>query len=109
MMGIAIDDLQTPILKGTCGVLAMTAEEVERREAAPCIQIGWCTNACPLGLVPVAIARQIGASPAALAALWPDYCVECGECESVCPSGQPLLAQMKQAKAILVGWREAER
>jgi len=109
MMGVAVDDLQTPILKGSCGVLALTPEEVALREATPCIQIGWCASACPVGLVPAAIAREIGASPAALAALWPDYCVECGECEAVCPSGRPLLAQMKQAKAILVGWREAER
>jgi electron transport complex protein RnfC len=109
MMGVAVDDLQTPILKGTCGVLALTPEEVASRKAAPCIQIGCCANACPLGLVPAAITRQIGASPAELAALWPDYCVECGECESACPSGRPLLAQMKQAKAILAEWRETER
>jgi electron transport complex protein RnfC len=109
MMGVAVDDLQTPILKGSCGVLALTPEEVALREATPCIQIGWCASACPVGLVPAAIVRQIGGSPAALAALWPDYCVECGECESACPSGRPLLAQMKQAKAILLEWRATER
>ena len=100
-MGIAVDDLETPILKGTCGVLAMTPEETRRRDERPCIQSGWCASACPLGLVPVAIARMLGGSPAALASLWPDYCVECGACEYICPSGRPLLAQMKQGKAIL--------
>ncbi len=98
MMGLAVDDLQTPIRKGTSGVLALTHDQVRRREQAPCIRCGSCVDACPIGLVPVDIARLSAASASQLQPLCADYCIECGECEYACPSGLPLIGRIRQAK-----------
>ncbi len=108
MMGMAVDDVQTATRKGTGGVLALTPEEVQQLEEATCIRCGSCASTCPLGLVPVSIARLNSASPAALESLWADYCVECGECEYACPSGQPLLEKMRAAKRVVMEAREAK-
>ena len=96
-MGIAVDDLQTPILKGTCGVLALTPEEVAAAESGPLYSDRLVRERLPARPGPGGhYAHQIGASPAELAALWPDYCVECGECE-VRLSLRPALAGADEA------------
>ncbi len=102
-MGVSVDDLQTPIRKSTTGIVALTSAEIPRFVSEPCIRCGFCADACPLGLIPVDIARLSGASQSALVPLGVDYCVECGECEYVCPSGRPLLERIRAAKRTLNG------
>ena len=101
MMGVPVEHLDTPIRKSTTAVVAMTSAEIAPFMNAPCIRCGTCAEVCPLGLVPVDIARSCGAPPSALQSLAVDHCVECGECEYVCPSGRPLLDKIRVAKSIL--------
>ena len=109
MMGAPVDDLETPIRKNTTGIVAMPFAEIPPFVNDPCIRCGTCADACPLGLVPVDIARLSGASPSVLEPLAADYCVECGECEYVCPSGRPLLEKIREAKRTLNGQRATDK
>jgi electron transport complex protein RnfC len=109
MMGVAIEDLQTPTRKGTGGILALTPDEVRRLSEEPCIRCGACADACPLGLVPAMVDRVNGASAAVLESLYVDYCVECGECEYACPSGRRLLDKMRTAKRVVAEARKTQR
>ncbi len=109
MMGVAIEDLQTPIRKGTGGILALTPDEVRRLSEEPCIRCGACADVCPLGLVPAMVDRVNGASAAVLESLYVDYCVECGECEYACPSGRRLLDKMRTAKRVVAEARRMQR
>ena len=109
MMGVAIEDLQTPIRKGTGGILALTPDEVRRLSEEPCIRCGACADVCPLGLVPAMVDRVNGASAAVLESLYVDYCVECGECEYACPSGRRLLDKMRTAKRVVAEARKTKR
>jgi ferredoxin len=52
MMGLAQRDLDAPVLKGTTGIVVLTADEVRGQESFPCIHCGRCLDACPMFLNP---------------------------------------------------------
>lgn len=105
MMGLAIAELDVPVRKATSGLLALTAGEVRRPPASPCIRCGTCISVCPVGLEPVTVERCGAATPAELAALGVDLCVACGECEAACPAGRHLLDVMRAARARVTAAR----
>jgi electron transport complex protein RnfC len=105
LMGVAVDDVATPVRKGTGGVLALTADDIARQAPAPCIRCGSCIDACPVRLAPLEVERLAAPSIPRLAALSVDLCVECAGCESACPSGRPLLAIMGDARRRLAAAR----
>ena len=109
MMGIAVADLTLPVLKQTNGLLALSYAEASPRAATPCIRCGRCTNACPFGLAPVAIAAANDAADMeALKKLKVNLCMECGCCSYVCPAGRPLVQQNKLAKAALRSYQSKQ-
>jgi electron transport complex protein RnfC len=103
MMGPSVSDLETPITKGSSGLLILNEQEVlkETRRIWPCIKCGQCLNACPMHLNP----SQLGqlAAKREFAAMAEDYhlndCFECGCCSYVCPSNIPLVQHFRVAKA----------
>ena len=102
MMGIAVADLNQPILKNTNAILAFNAKEAERPEETPCIHCGNCINHCPMRLNPPAIAKALQQKDgAALAELKPNLCMECGACVFVCPARRNIVARHKLAKIEL--------
>lgn len=102
MMGIAVADLDQPILKNTNAILAFNAKEAERPEETPCIHCGNCINHCPMRLNPPAIAKALQQKDgAALAELKPNLCMECGACVFVCPARRNIVARHKLAKIEL--------
>lgn len=102
MMGIAMPDLDAPILKNTNAILALTEKEARLPKTTACIRCGACTNSCPFGLAPAAIARAYDAKDTAkLAALSVNACMECGCCSFICPANRPLVQTNKLAKALL--------
>lgn len=102
MMGIAVADLNQPILKSTNAILAFNAKEAERPEETPCIHCGNCINHCPMRLNPPAIAKALQQKDgAALAELKPNLCMECGACVFVCPARRNIVARHKLAKIEL--------
>jgi Na+-translocating ferredoxin:NAD+ oxidoreductase subunit C len=102
MMGMVQADLDTPITKGTTGVVVLTHAETAARQTYPCIRCGRCLDACPVFLMP----QQLGA----LAQLgryeemeeWNlNDCMLCGSCSYVCPSHIPLSQMFALSKAAL--------
>jgi Na+-translocating ferredoxin:NAD+ oxidoreductase subunit C len=102
MMGMVQADLDTPLTKGTTGVVVLTHAEVAPRRSLPCIRCGRCLEACPVFLMP----QQLGA----LAQLgrYEEMeqnnladCMLCGSCSYVCPSHLPLSQMFALSKAAL--------
>ena len=102
MMGIAVPDTSAPILKNTNAILALTEKEIKLPKTTACIRCGSCTNTCPFGINPAAIARAYQKRDAvALEELSLMACMECGCCSFVCPANRPLVQTNKLAKVFL--------
>ena len=102
MMGVAIPNLQAPVLKNTNAVLALSAKEARLPQTTACIRCGACTNNCPFGLAPASIAAAYQKKDAArLEKLQVQTCMECGCCSFNCPANRPLVQTNKLAKAFL--------
>jgi electron transport complex protein RnfC len=101
MTGFAIYDLDMPLIKGTSGILALTAREVNEAPHTPCINCGRCISVCPMGLQPTTLYKFIDHEEysAALGIGLMD-CIECGACSYVCPAHIPLVQGMRIGKRI---------
>jgi len=106
MMGIAIADLETPIMKTTCAVTVLTGEEIgkakfERRQT-PCIRCGRCLQVCPENLNPTKIAHAVKNNLLDVAeSYYISACIECGCCSYVCPANIEVTGYIKTGKTLL--------
>lgn len=102
MMGQPLPSLEVPVVKGTCGILALTAGECDEQAPGPCIRCGTCVTICPCGLVPVEMAAYIRHDKLdAAAKVGVMDCVSCGSCSYVCPSHIPLVHYFNYAKGAI--------
>lgn len=110
MMGIAVPDLDQPILKNTNAILAFNAKDARIPEATACIRCGRCISTCPLSLMPVEIetAYKLGRDDL-LDKLKVNICMECGCCSFGCPAHRPLVQTNKLAKARLMSYKAAQK
>lgn len=110
MMGQPIPELRVPVMKGTNGILALTAAETGLREPGPCIRCGSCVQACPCGLLPLGMAAQVRAGDldGAVANGLMD-CIGCGSCAYVCPAHLPLVQSFNHAKGELAARGRAKQ
>ncbi|MDD4955211.1 MAG: electron transport complex subunit RsxC [Candidatus Omnitrophica bacterium] len=98
MMGIALDNLNYPVLKGTGGFLFLS-ENYSLGEEGPCIRCGSCVRECPMSLMPTLIDLAARNENWQLAAIYGSAdCIECGICSYVCPTRRWLVQSIKQAK-----------
>ncbi|BAP56865.1 electron transport complex, RnfABCDGE type, C subunit [Thioploca ingrica] len=103
MMGIHLTNTQVPVIKGTSGVLAFTAQEISCNAVSPCIRCANCLRACPVGLLPLEMAAHIRAHDLNGAIrLGLKDCIACGSCAYVCPAHIPLVHYFSYAKGELV-------
>jgi electron transport complex protein RnfC len=100
MMGLSQRNLESPIIKGTSGVLFFSnaKETIELN----CIRCGRCIQNCPSGLMPLKIVefskvRDWEASYKYSAT----SCIECGLCSYNCPAKINLLNHIRIAKTQL--------
>ncbi len=103
MMGIAVPNLDCPVLKNTNAVLAFNKKDGTPAEPSACIKCGKCISSCPLQLMPaeIQIAFEKG-DIEELKALKVNLCMECGCCSFVCPAKRPLVQNHKLAKAMVM-------
>lgn len=87
MMGFAIPSLETPMTKGSSGLLLLNKNEAHKNDENTCLRCGRCVDVCPMNLVPSLIASNVRYNDfdAAIKYGLMD-CMKCGSCNYVCPS-----------------------
>ena len=99
MMGSSLESLETPVMKNTNAILALTKEESKPKPETACIHCGACSAHCPLSLDPRAFMYAYKNNDVEkLAKLRIDICMECGCCSFTCPAGKPLVEINKLSK-----------
>ena len=106
MMGIAVSNLDEPVIKTTGAITVLREADSHPAVATPCIHCGRCVTACPLALNPVAFAKALNIASkeervARLEAQKVNLCMECGCCSYVCPAKRPLVQNNRLGKAAL--------
>ena len=101
MMGFVQETLDTPIMKGSNGIIAVDTDHAEPVE---CIKCGRCADVCPMELKPLYFAKLVG-DPAALKARNIMDCMECRCCEYICSSKIPLVSLIKAGKLAVRGMK----
>ena len=102
MMGIAMPDLDKPIMKSTNAILAFDEKEAVLPEPTACIHCGRCLDACPLRLMPTEMEHACQKKDIEmLSKLKVNLCMECGSCAFVCPAKRNLVESHKLAKQLL--------
>ncbi|MCD8102737.1 MAG: electron transport complex subunit RsxC [Alistipes sp.] len=99
MMGRAMSNPDSPVTKGTSGILIMDGAEAVRRAPEACIKCAKCVEVCPMGLEPY-ILYKLGVRnlfPEMEEYYAPD-CIECGSCSFTCPASLPLLDYIRLGK-----------
>jgi len=110
MMGIAVPDLEQPVLKNTNAILAFDAKDAKLPQETSCIKCGRCIAHCPLNLAPADIETAFRLKDAeTLGRLKVNLCMECGCCAYVCPANRNLVQVNKLAKVMLRDYQSAQR
>jgi electron transport complex protein RnfC len=103
MMGFALPSANTPVTKGTSGIIALSAKSALcSDDFGPCFKCGRCIDACPMGLIPsmLGILSEKGFYEETKQYNVHD-CFECGSCTYVCPSKRPMVQFIKLAKSLV--------
>lgn len=97
MMGLSQWTLDTPVIKGTSGILAWASPK--RLPEFSCIRCGRCVDHCPMGLSPTQLMKYIMYDHLSDAEKWGALdCVECGSCQYSCPAKIPLVHWIRLGK-----------
>ncbi|SHH21914.1 electron transport complex subunit RsxC [Thermosipho atlanticus] len=107
MMGIPINNIETPIVKGNNGITSLIPE---KQNGTFCIRCSYCVSVCPMGLQPYLLdllgkkrryddAVQIGLLD----------CIECGSCSYICPAKIEHVKTIKLAKKVYKALRGGKR
>jgi len=110
MMGVALHNLDTPVIKGTNSILAGSPTLFPPPPPEmPCIRCGECAKVCPAELQPFELYWFSRAKIFGKAQEYSLFdCIECGCCSYVCPSRIPLVDYFRFAKGEI--WtREKEK
>jgi len=108
MMGLAQWDLETPVIKGTSGLVAWIEEAFPKE--FPCISCGRCVSHCPMGLVPTRLMDYSRHGFYEEAEKWGVLdCVECGCCQYVCPAKIPLVHWIRLGKNAVISMKRKKK
>lgn len=106
MMGMALYDLNVPVMKTSSALLCMTKDEVAANEPSACIRCGRCVEACPSRLIPQKMLEcSERFDDAGFIALNGMECYECGSCTYVCPAKRRLTQSFKQTRRSILDSR----
>ena len=106
MMGLSMRSIDVPVVKGTSGILCLTAKSAMLKPIRACLRCGRCVEACPMGLVPTVL------EPLVRARQYKRFeeeggmnCIECGSCTYMCPANRPLTQGCRDGKASVTAMR----
>ncbi|MBN2401059.1 MAG: electron transport complex subunit RsxC [Spirochaetes bacterium] len=101
MCGTSVADLDTPVQKGTAGIIFLSKKDtagLPQKNYGPCIRCGRCVTACPSRLIPTELGSAILNSQYNLALKMNIFdCIMCGSCSYVCPANRPISSIIKTA------------
>ncbi len=99
MMGRAICNTNSPVTKGTSGILILRESDTKRKAESPCISCAKCVSVCPMGLEPYIISKL---SRKLMHEANEEHrvtdCIECGSCSYTCPASIALLDSIRISK-----------
>lgn len=98
MMGITLNNLEYPILKGSGGFLFLR-DQVTKAEESACIKCAKCVDVCPMNLLPQEYVKRVKHEEYNnLSELNLQDCIECGCCAYICPAQIPIVHYIKEGK-----------
>lgn len=102
MMGVALDRLDSPIIKQNNAILVIGCKEAHIPEESQCIRCGRCVDTCPMRLLPtnldiVARSKDVDGLKKYSAL----DCIECGCCTYVCPAKRHLVQSIRNGKVYV--------
>jgi len=107
MTGWAQPDAKASVVKGTSGVVVLTADVVDLGEEAECVRCGKCVEACPMFLSPNFIVQSARRGQWDRAEMWGALdCFECGCCSFECPAYIPHVDYVRKAKAEIAALKK---
>lgn len=99
MMGKALTNIDSPLTKGSSGILIMDDKESQRDTQRDCIRCAKCVNVCPMGLEPfllMTLAENNNIERMETEDIMD--CIECGSCSYTCPANRALLDYIRLGK-----------
>lgn len=106
MMGMALFDINVPVMKTSSALLCLTTDEVAEQEPTACIRCGRCVSVCPSKLIPqkmVEYAERFDNE--GFEKMFGMECYECGTCTYVCPAKRRLTQSFKQTRRSILDSR----
>lgn len=102
MMGVAVDNIDSPILKNNNAILVFDEDAAKIPPEGPCIHCGRCSDVCPMQLMPTELERF---ARRGLLDKLEDYaifdCIECGSCSYICPARRYIVQSIRVGKAMI--------
>lgn len=101
MMGIAQLTDETPVVKGTSGILVLDESYAGTPDEQPCISCARCVDICPMKLTPNRMTAFIEHDRVRDAVNYGLMdCIECGSCAYICPAKRHLVHYIKLGKML---------
>jgi electron transport complex protein RnfC len=101
MMGLAIFDINVPIVKTSSGIIFLTESEARIPPEQNCIRCGQCVEHCPAGLIPIELNTFILRENFEM---FLDHngldCIECGSCSYICPAKRRLSQSIRTIRRV---------
>jgi electron transport complex protein RnfC len=109
MMGIALSDIEIPVIKATNALLAFSQGEDKHSDDPTCIRCGRCVDVCPMNLMPIYMHMYYEKEMFdELERLNVSDCIECGACSFICPGRLYLTQSFRVAKVRLAEYRKSQ-
>jgi electron transport complex protein RnfC len=102
-LGQALAGLDSPVTKGTSGLLAFGPGELRPLRQRACVRCGSCVSVCPASLLPHILGNMVEFQLFdQLREFNINDCIECGSCAYVCPADRNMVQFIRQGKAELL-------